>query len=219
MKPSNAHESSRTAKKIRLIVVDNHPLVREGFALIFDNQPDLQVVAQGSDGVEAVDLYRHFRPDVAILDLSMPRMNGADATLAIRAFERSARVLILTTYDGSHDIHCSMQAGAKGYVLKGSPRGDVLEAIRLVSRGHSYLSPSVGGRLANSFGMQPLTAREHEVLLLLAKGKANKEIAAELLVAEGTVKAHVNAVRQKLGVSSRTEAALTAMQSGLIRSS
>ena len=216
---SSKSSPPQTVNKIQLIVIDNHPMVREGLALILENQPDMKVAAQGSDGEEAVELFRRFKPDVAIIDLSMPKMNGADATAKIISKSPLARILILTTYDGYHDIQRSMQAGAKGYVLKDSPRSDVLDAIRRVHRGQSYLSPSVGGKLAESFGINPLTPREHEVLVLLAKGKANKEIAADLLVAEGTIKAHVNAVRSKLGVTSRTEAALAGMRSGLISGS
>ena len=203
-------------KKIRLLLVDNHPMVREGLALILNNQLDMRVVAQGGDGKQAVDLYRRYRPDVAILDLSMPNMNGADATAEILHFEPSARILILTTFDGDQDIQGSLQAGAKGYVLKDSPREDVLQAIRSVNRGGRYLSPSVGGKLAGAFSTPALTQRERGVLSLLAHGKGNKQIASELGLTEGTVKTHVNAVRHKLGVSSRTEAALVAMQSGLI---
>ena len=206
----------KTAIPITLLLIDNHPMVREGLSLILDNQPDMKVLAQGSDGVEAVELYREHRPDVAILDLSMPRMNGAEATANILSEHRTARILILTTFDGEQDIQRSMQAGAKGYVLKDSPREDVLHAIRSVHRGGRYLSPSVGGKLAESFGAQPLTHREQEVLELLALGKANKQIAYDLSVTEGTVKTHVSAIRQKLGVNSRTEAALAASRSGLI---
>ncbi len=209
-------DRQQASNVIRVIVIDNHPLVREGLALILDNQCDMMVAAQGDDGEEAVELFLRFMPDVAVIDLSMPKMNGADATAKILAKVPKARVLILTTYDGHHDIQRSMQAGAKGYVLKNSPRSEVLDAIRRVHRGQSYLSPSVGGKLADSYRIHPLTPREYEVLALLAKGKANKEIAASLEVAEGTVKAHVNSVRSKMGVSSRTEAALAGMRSGLI---
>ncbi len=203
-------------RAIKLIVVDNHPMVREGLALILDNQPDMKVVAHGNDGYEAITLYRLHKPDVAILDLSMPNMNGADAAAAILVSEPSAKILILTTFDGDQDIQRSMQAGARGYVLKDSPREDVLHAIRSLHRGQRYLSPSVGGKLADAFGAQPLTSRERSVLVLLAQGKANKEIAFDLGVTEGTIKTHVNSVRHKLGVSSRTEAALSAVRSGLI---
>ena len=213
-----ADSSDMKDHAITLILVDNHPMVREGLALILDNQSDMKVLAQGSDGHEAIALYQKHRPDVAILDLSMPNMNGADATAAILAMEPSAKVLILTTFDGDQDIQRSMQAGARGYVLKDTPREEVLQAIRYVRRGQRYLSPSVGGKLADAFGTHPLTSRECAVLGLLAQGKANKEIAFELGVTEGTIKTQVNSVRQKLGVSSRTEAALKAMRSGLIAS-
>ena len=207
-----------TAQPITLILIDNHPVVRDGLALIIGNQKDMKVVGQGSDGVEAVDLYRLHKPDITVLDLSMPNMNGAEATVRILETNPRARILILTTFDGSQDIQRSMQAGAKGYILKDSSREDILHAIRSIHRGQRYLSPAVGGKLADAFGAQPLTERELGVLTVLARGKANKEIAAELGVTEGTVKTHVNAIRHKLGVSSRTEAALNAVQSGLIGS-
>ena len=201
---------------IKLILIDNHPMVREGLALILDNQRDMQDVAQGSDGMSAVQLYGMHKPDVAILDLRMPNMNGADATTEILRSDPLGRILILTTFDGDQDIQRAMHAGAKGYVTKDSPREDVLCAIRLVYRGQRYLSPSVGGKLLDALRVQPLTERERNVLLFLAKGKANKEIAFKLGITEGTVKTHVNSVRQKLGVSSRTAAALAAVKSGLI---
>ena len=201
---------------IKLILIDDHPMIREGLALILDNQPDMQVVAQGGDGLEAVELCRRHKPDVAILDLRMPNMDGVEATREILYSEPSARVLILTTFDGDQDIQRAMQAGAKGYVLKDASREDVLQAIRRVHSGYRYLSPSVGGKLAEVLGTQPLTTREHSVLVLLAQGKANKEIAFALGITEGTVKTHVNSVRQKLGASSRTEAALIAVRNGFV---
>ena len=216
MPPQTQFVPSTRAVPITLLLIDNHPMVREGLGLILDNQPDMNVLAQGSDGIEAVELYDCHRPDVAIIDLSMPRMNGAEATIEILSKYRTARILILTTFDGDQDIQRSMQAGAKGYVLKDSPREDVLHAIRSVHRGGRYLSPSVGGKLADSFGAPTLTERERQVLGFLAQGKANKQIAFDLGVTEGTVKTHVSAIRQKLGVTSRTEAALAAARSGLI---
>ena len=205
------------AHPIRVLVADDHPVTREGLALILDNQADMTVVAQARDGAEAVALYARHRPDVAVIDVQMPVMTGAAATAAIREATPNARVLLFTTYDGDEDIFRGMQAGAKGYVLKGTPREELLRAIRAVAAGQRYVSPEMGAKLADRLASAPLTEREGDVLRLLAQGKANKEIAAALEVSEGTVKSHVNAVLSKLGVTSRTEAALAAVQRGLLR--
>lgn len=204
-------------RPIRVLVADDHPVTREGLALILDNQADMTVVAQARDGAEAVALYARHRPDVAVIDVQMPVMTGAAATAAIREAAPQARVLLFTTYDGDEDIFRGMQAGAKGYVLKGTPREELLRAIRAVAAGQRYVSPEMGAKLADRLASAPLTEREGDVLRLLAQGKANKEIAAALEVSEGTVKSHVNAVLSKLGVTSRTEAALAAVQRGLLR--
>ena len=208
-------ESDHGLDTIDIILIDNHPILREGLGLILSNQRDLRVVGEGSDGNEAVDLFRRHRPDVAILDLCMPNMNGIDATKAILRFDPRARILIFTTFDGDNDIHGSFSAGAKGYVLKDAPRSEVLHAIRCVHRGERYMAPGTRRKLEGRFGAQPLTNGERRVLRFLIQGMANKAIAAKLGIGEGTVKTHVNAVRQKLGASNRTEAALAALRSGL----
>jgi two-component system NarL family response regulator len=208
-----------TATKIRILVADDHPITREGLSLILDNQPDMEVVAQAGDGREALDLFRRHTPDLAVLDLQMPVMGGAEATgELVREFPAS-RVVLFTTYDGDEDIHRGMHAGARGYLLKDSPRDEVLRAIRAVHAGKRFLSPQAGARLADRMASPHLTERELDVLHLLAEGKANKEIAAALKVSEGTVKTHVSGITAKLGVSSRTEAAVEASRRGYLRQS
>ena len=205
------------ATKIRLLVADDHPLTREGLAMILDNQPDMAVVAQANNGAEAVELYRRERPDVALLDLQMPVMNGVAAIEAVVGEFRGARVVVLTTYDGDEDIYRAMHAGAKAYLLKDSPKDEVLRAIRTVHAGGRFLLAEVGARLADRLGTADLTEREREVLRLVADGRANKQIAHELGISEGTVKSHVNGVMSKLGAASRTDAALIALRRGLLR--
>jgi two-component system, NarL family, response regulator len=203
--------------KIRILVADDHPITREGLALILDNQTDMAVVAQANDGREALELFRQHRPDVAILDVQMPRMGGAEATDALLREFPGSRVILFTTYDGDEDIHRGMHAGARGYLLKDSPRDEVLRAIRAVHAGKRYLSPQAGALLADRMAAPHLTERELEILRLVAEGKANKEIAAVLGVTEGTVKSHVSSITAKLGVSGRTEAALEAVRRGFLR--
>jgi two-component system, NarL family, response regulator len=205
------------SKKIRLLIADDHPITREGLALILSNQTDMTVVGQAGDGTEALELFRKCLPDVSILDLQMPVMNGAVAAEKIIGEFETARILILSTYDGDEDIYRAMHAGAKGYLLKDAPREEVLRAIRDVNNGLRFVSPRVGAKLADRMIAPSLTARELHILRLVAGGKANKEIAYELGLSEGTVKSHINAITSKLGVNSRTEAALVAYKRGLLR--
>ena len=202
---------------IRLIVADDHPIVREGLVLILDNQDDMAVIGQCGDGRAAVELVLREKPDVAILDLQMPFMSGAAATVAILQKQPSARILLLTTYDGDEDIYRAMHAGARGYLLKESLKSEVLFAIREIAKGRRYLSPAAGASLAASSTLQHLTKREREILRFISAGMANKEIASALNISEGTVKSHVNAIMQKMNVTSRTEAALQAQRQGLLR--
>lgn len=202
---------------ISLLVADDHPVTREGLALLLSAENDMDVVAQATDGIEAVELYRIHRPDVVVLDLQMPRLNGFGATAKIMAEFPGARILLFTTYDGDEDIYRAMHAGARGYILKESLREELCQAIRTVHRGARYLSPPVGAKLADSHTSAALTDREREILKLLAEGKANKKISFELGVSESTVKTHVASVIEKLGVKSRTEAALIAERRGFLR--
>jgi two-component system, NarL family, response regulator len=202
---------------IRLLLADDHPVVRQGLALILDSEEDMTVVAQASNGQEAADLFRQYQPDVALLDLRMPLLNGVEATAAIRAEFPTACIILLTTYDGDEDIYQGLRAGAKSYLLKDTPCEDIIEAIRQVCKGRKHLPPQVGEKLAERMELPPLSDREREVLQLVAKGRSNSEIGQALGIAESTVKTHVNSILSKLGVSDRTQAAIIALRRGLAK--
>lgn len=202
-------------RRIRVLCVDDHEVLRQGLTAVLATQPDIEVVAEASDGAAAVEAFRQFRPDVTLMDLRLPRMSGTEAIAAIRRDTPQARILVLTTYDGIDDIHRSLHAGARGYLLKDTLRRELVEAVRTVHRGGVWVSPSVAQRLAESVPHTTLTQREHEILGCIVRGLANKEIAVELGVAEGTVRIHVSHVLEKLGVSDRTQAAVAAIERGL----
>jgi len=201
---------------IRILVVDDHPVVREGLTAIIERQNDLTVVAEACDGRQAIDLFRQHNPDVTLMDLRLPNVSGVDAIAAIRKFHPNARIIVLTTYDGDEDIHRALQAGAQGYLLKDMFREELLEAIRAVHAGFRRIPAAVASKLADRIGVVDLTARETEVLELIGAGKSNREIGLALAITEGTVKGHVNNILSKLGVSDRTQAVTTALQRGII---
>ena len=201
---------------LRVIIVDDHPIVRAGLEAVISDQPDMLVVGQAATGTEAVDLALRERPDVALMDLRLPEMNGVEAIAAIRAHWPDARVIVLTTFDGDEDIYRALQTGAQSYLLKDTPRADLLEAIRAVARGQKRIPPEVAARLVERIGAPALTEREIDVLRLMAHGRSNKEIGAELHISEGTVKFHVNNILGKLGVADRTQAVTSALQRGII---
>lgn len=208
---------------IRILIVDDHPVVREGLSGMLRTQEDFVVVAEASDGKEAVALAAQHQPDVVLMDLAMPTLDGAEAIRQIVAHLPQSRVLVLTAYDTDERIISAVQAGARGYLLKGAPREELFHAIRLVSQGQSLLHPAVATKLLDrvqSIGREPtietLTEREVEVLELVAAGLRNKEIAQRLVITERTVKFHVGVILQKLGASTRTEAVRIAVQRGLI---
>ncbi len=201
---------------LRVIIVDDHPIVRAGLEAVISDQPDMLVVGQAATGTEAVDLALRERPDVALMDLRLPEMNGVEAIAAIRAHWPDARVIVLTTFDGDEDIYRALQTGAQSYLLKDTPRADLLEAIRAVARGQKRIPPEVAARLVERIGAPALTEREIDVLRLMAHGRSNKEIGAELHISEGTVKFHVNNILGKLGVADRTQAVTSAIQRGII---
>lgn len=203
--------------KIRVLLADDHPVVRGGLAALIGQQPDLAVVAEAGTGEEAVRLHAAHRPDVTLLDLRMPGLDGADALDRILAADPAARVVVLTTFDGEEDIGRVLKAGAKGYLLKDAEPQELLACVRAAHAGKTCVAPAVAARLADRLREPPLTARELDVLRLLAAGKANKEIAAALFITEATVKAHVANVYGKLGVQSRTEAVNAAVKRGLVR--
>ncbi|MBD2256035.1 response regulator transcription factor [Pseudanabaena sp. FACHB-2040] len=206
-----------SSSSIRLLLADDHPVVRQGLALILDSEEDMAVVAQASNGQEAADLFRQHQPDVALLDLRMPLLNGVEATAAIRAEFPTACIILLTTYDGDEDIYQGLRAGAKSYLLKDTPCEEIIEAIRQVCQGRRHLSPHVGEKLAERMELPQLSGREREVLQLIAKGRNNLEIGQALNIAESTVKTHVNSILGKLRVSDRTQAAILALRRGLAK--
>lgn len=209
---------------IRIIVADDHPVVRDGLVAMLATQADFEVVGQAGDGQEAVQQYLAIRPDVTLLDLEMPVMDGVAALRQIRQHDSEARVIVFTAFDTDERILQAVQAGAAGYLLKGAPRADVFSAIRIVFEGGSLLQPVIASKLMRQVTRvsetsklsEELTARELEVLQLLAQGLQNKEIAAKLIISERTVKFHVSSILSKLDVGNRTEAVAVAVQKGLI---
>ena len=201
---------------IRIMVIDDQAVVRQGFVALVNTVADMVVVAEGTDGQQAVDLYRLHRPDVTLMDLRMPKMGGVEAIIAIRKEFRDARLIVLTTYDGDEDIYRSLQAGAQGYLLKDVFFEELEDAIRKVHTGLRWIPAQVAERLAERMGSSDLTAREIEVLEHIVAGNSNKAIANRLNISEATVKSHINSILNKLGVNDRTQAATTALQRGLV---
>ncbi len=206
-----------TAATIRIMVVDDHPIVREGFGGMIRTEPDMTVVAEARTGEEALVLFRQHRPDVTLMDLRMPGLSGIDAIRAILAEFPNSHIIVLTTYDGDEDIYRALQAGAQAYLLKDMLIDDILTAIRAVHAGQRRIPAAVGTRLAERLSATALSARELEVLALLGKGKSNREVAAELAITEATVKGHVSNILVKLGATDRTQAVITAVKRGLVR--
>jgi DNA-binding NarL/FixJ family response regulator len=203
---------------IRILIVDDHPVVRDGVAAILSTQPDLLVVGEAADGATALRLHDELRPDVVLMDLELPGMDGVEATERIRASRPDAKVIVLTAFDTDDRILAAVRAGAQGYLLKGVPRDDIFRAIRVAHQGGSLIEPIVASRLLRQVRDAPpdLTTRELEVLELLARGMPNREIADTLFVSERTAKFHVSAILRKLDAANRTEAAVIARQRGLV---
>jgi two-component system, NarL family, response regulator len=202
---------------IRVGIVDDHPVVRDGLAAILGLQPDIKVVGEAATGREACALFDRQRPDVLLLDLKMPGMDGLEVVQTLCAAHPEARIVILTTYGGDEDIFRSLKAGAKGYLLKDAPRQQILEAIRTVHAGGRYLPAAIVSKVAEHALRPELTGREREVLQGMARGASNKEIGLALSISEGTVKTHVKAILAKLDAVSRTEAVTIATRRGIIR--
>ena len=214
---SGGQRSKSRTDKIRLLVADDHVTVLEGLVAIISRQPDMQVVAAASNGREAVDLWLTNRPDVTLLDLRMPILDGVGAIQEIRRREFSARVIVLTTFDTDADLFKAIKAGAKGYLLKDAPREELLTCIRRVHSGETVITPMLVTKLTASLTAEPVTDRELEVLAQLARGSSNKEISATLNISESTVKSHLRSIFTKLNVLSRTEAIATASRQGLVK--
>jgi DNA-binding NarL/FixJ family response regulator len=217
---------------IRVLIVDDQPLMRTGFRMILDAEPDIEVVGEGGDGFEAIELAAHVRPDVVLMDIRMPRMDGIEATRRLAGSEARdpVRVLILTTFDLDELVLGALRAGASGFLLKDAPPEDMVEAIRIVARGDALIAPSVTRRLLDRFAsklpdpqrprpamLDSLTARELEVLGLVARGMSNGEIADQLVVSETTVKTHVGRILSKLDLRDRVQAVVLAYETGIIQ--
>ncbi|MEM9266335.1 MAG: response regulator transcription factor [Cyanobacteria bacterium P01_F01_bin.13] len=207
--------SQTSPHPIRILIVDDHPVVRNGLAMMLKYEPGMALVAEASNGQEAVELFGQHQPDVTLMDLRMPGMGGVDAILTIRQEFSDARFIILTTYDGDEDIYRGLQAGAKAYLLKDAPCEELLAAIRKVYGGKSHIPTEVGAKLAERMQCENLSAREIEVVQLMAQGKSNREIGEVLKITEGTVKYHVNNILSKLQVHDRTQAVITALKRGI----
>lgn len=205
-----------SAADISILIADDHEVVREGLVAMINRQPGMRVVAQAANGAEAAALWREHRPDVTLVDLRMPELDGVGVITQIRAVNPRARVIILTTFDGDEDIYLGMRAGARAYMLKDAPRDELLGCIRAVHAGQTFVPPLVAAKLAAQVSSERLTGREQEILQLLGEGASNKAIARQLGISEGTVKTHVKSVLQKLAVASRTEAVSLAARRGLI---
>jgi DNA-binding NarL/FixJ family response regulator len=201
---------------IRILIADDHYIVRMGLVALMSTEPDMEVVAEAADGVQAVELFRKHHPDLAVLDMRMPVRNGIETTREIRTTFPIAKVLILTAFDGGEEIHKALQAGAQGYVLKSSTGEKLIPAIRAVAAGQRWVPQEVANRLTARNLFEELTPRELQVLQLLAKGRANKEIADVLRITEYTAKDHLKSILAKLRVADRTEAATAAIQRGII---
>jgi len=201
---------------IRILLADDHPLLRDGVAGLVADQPDMKLVREASNGREAIDQFRKHRPDIALLDLQMPEMNGIDAILAIRGEFPEARIVVLTTYTGDAQILRALKGGAQAYLLKSALRRELLDTIRAVHKGQRRIPPEVAAQLAEHAADDLLTSREVEVLRLIAAGKANKLVASDLSITEETVKGHVKSILSKLGASDRTHAVTIALKRGII---
>ncbi len=202
---------------IRVLCVDDHPLLREGIAALVKSQRDMKLVAEAGSGREALLSFREHRPDVTLMDLRLPDMSGIDTMIAIRSEFPDARILMLTTFEGDVEIRRALEAGARGYMLKSMPPRDLIEGIRQVHAGKKRIPPEVGSHLAEHMGEEGLTAREVEVLQHIAGGNRNQDIAQQLFISEETVKVHVKHIMEKLGASDRTQAVAIAIRRGIIQ--
>ena len=201
---------------IRVFSVDDHPLLREGIAAIINSQPGMRLIAQASNGREAIQQYREHRPDVTLMDLRLPDMSGIDTMIAIRSEFEDAKIVMLTTFEGDVEIQRALAAGARGYVLKSLPPKELADVVRQVHAGKKRIPPDVAAHIAEHLSDEALTPREHDVLRLVAEGNRNREIGEKLHISEETVKVHLKHIMEKLGASDRTEAVTIAVRRGFI---
>jgi DNA-binding NarL/FixJ family response regulator len=204
-------------KRIRILTVDDHPLLRDGIAALIEGQPDMELVGEAANGLEAIECYRKCHPDITLMDLQMPQMGGIDAVIAIRDRWPDAKVIVLTTYMGDVLAHRALQAGARAYVLKVLVRKELLDTIRAVHSGSKRVNPEVAADIASHLGSDVLSHREIDVLTAIAGGKSNKTVASTLGIGEETVKMHVKAILAKLGANDRTHAVTLALKRGIIQ--
>src|SRR5262245_3774299 len=209
--------SSPSPRTIRVLAVDDHPIMREGVAAVIQDQPDMEMVGEAMNGVEAVERFRELQPDVTLMDLQMPGMNGLEAIRGIRAEFPHARIVVLTTYAGDVQALTALRAGACGYMLKSTLRNDLLDVIRLVHSGRRHVPPEIATEIALHAAEDALSEREVMILTLVAAGKSNKEIARALDICEDTVKAHLKSTFAKLSVTDRTQAVTLAVKRGIIQ--
>ena len=203
-------------KRIRILTVDDHPLLRDGIAALIEGQPDMELVGEAANGLEAIECYRKCHPDITLMDLQMPQMGGIDAVIAIRDRWPDAKVIVLTTYMGDVLAHRALQAGARAYVLKVLVRKELLDTIRAVHSGSKRVNPEVAADIASHLGSDVLSHREIDVLTAIAAGKSNRTVASTLGIGEETVKMHVKAILAKLGANDRTHAVTLALKRGII---
>jgi DNA-binding NarL/FixJ family response regulator len=213
---SSSHVPKTDSRLIRILVVDDHPLLRDGIAALVAAESDMEIVSQASNGLQAVEQFRKHRPDITLMDLAMPEMNGIDALVSIRDEFPEARIIVLTTYTGDFQVTRAIKAGARAYLLKNLLHEELLQTIRNVQAGRRTVAPSVAAELADHSTDDALTEREIDVLRLIAAGIANKEIAARLSIKEETVKGRIKSILAKLGANDRTHAAMIGLKRGII---
>lgn len=201
---------------IRILTVDDHPLLREGIAALVKAEPDMEIIAEASDGEEAVKQYRRYRPDVTLMDIQMPNLNGIEGISRIRSEFPGAKIIVLSTYSGDVQVLQAIKAGARGYIVKGQVHRELLNAIRSVHAGHKRIPPEIAAELAEHAADDSLSSREIDVLRLVAAGNANKQIADKLSIEETTVKSHISSILSKLSANDRTHAVTIGLQRGII---
>jgi len=209
--------SSTKKSRIQIVVADDHPIVREGVVANLKRQRDLKIIGEANDGAEVLEFIKQNRPDIALLDLRMPHMNGLEVLLALNELKLQTKVIVMTAFENEEDIQRSMKAGARAYLLKGCPKKLLVDAIRRVFNGEVYLPPQIAQKLVDRMQKPQLSPRELEVLKAVAAGKSNKEIGAQLFISEGTVKTHVESLLDKLGTATRTSAVKAAVRRGLVQ--